>query len=105
MRGSEEILVHRAMGRGRFGTVVASVGAPRAVKGCAIWPRSTTEADTLREDTTVVLVSLFVPVGTDLLPTDEVEARGHRWTVEGDAEEYVMRGRARGRIFGLRRAA
>jgi hypothetical protein len=104
VKGSEEVLVHRPGVRDQFGQV-GTVTAPRAVQGCILWPRSTTEGDTIREDTSIVVVNLFVPPGADLLPTDTVTARGKEWTVEGDAEEYLMHGRTRGRIFTLRRAA
>lgn len=102
MRGSEEILISRPGVPGLHGAP-GSVTAPRSQHGCILWPKTSTEVDTPTQDTGTVRVNLFVPPATDLLPTDSVVARGRTWTVEGDAEEYVMHGRMRGRIFTLSR--
>lgn len=60
------------------------------IDGCIRWPRVSTET-TDRSDTVSTGWMLTVPVGADLLATDEVQLPDDPtwWQVEGDPLPYV----------------
>lgn len=61
------------------------------VEGCSIWPNTVTEKVSSQtgvekvdgQFTVLAGLTIFMPPGTDILPTDLVEARGVTWNVNG----------------------
>lgn len=52
------------------------------VKGCAIWPTTSTETVN-GQDTVVWGLTVLLPVGTDVLATDQVAFKGITYDVNG----------------------
>lgn len=90
-RGSETVIRLRPERPGRFGD---PTGEPsrKAITGCEMLPRSSTEASG-NANTVTVGMTLVAPPGTDLKATDRIEHKGLEYTVEGDVARYRKGGR------------
>jgi hypothetical protein len=101
-RGAETIVVHPVTkATGRFGEKAAA-GEDRTIKGCVIWPRGSSEtADA--SNTVVVGLSVLCPPGSIVLATDEITARGERWTVEGEPAQFIKGTRDKGLLVTIKK--
>lgn len=90
MRGTETIKVVRPGGTDWRGD---PVGTPteHTVKGCVIWPRTSTE-DNTRGEVIIDGYNVFTPPDPDIEATDQIEARGELWEVEGRPGDYRTAG-------------
>lgn len=97
------IVRHRAGTPGRFG-VEGAAEPDLAVKGVIIVPIGSSEQDD-REETVVERLTAFCPPGTDIVASDEVTARGHRFEVAGAPADYrSAKGKAKVLAVTLQRA-
>ena len=70
-----------------YGNDVPGALVETAVAGCAVWPRTTSE-DVQARQQVLEGVSIVLPFGTDVLPTDRVRVRGVLYDVDGDPGEW-----------------
>jgi hypothetical protein len=80
------------------------------VDDVAIEPTGTTESPQAMGVWTVTGYNLFLPYGTELVPTDRITIRGSAgWNVVGNGEDSGWRnpfdGRGRGNVVGVKRAS
>ncbi len=88
MRGVERITIFRQFGSNdRWGDPV-SMEPPRVVKGCVIVPRGVGGEDNQNATTVISGLQVFCPPGTDVRATDQIEARGYRYEVDGEPADY-----------------
>jgi len=80
MKGTETIIRHRASGRDADGDPIPG-GADVSIPYCIITPRTSEEEG--RGEVILDGQNVFAPPGTDIIPTDEVTARGTRYEVDG----------------------
>lgn len=86
--GTETVTVRQKPSRNSDGD--PTPGAVRGtVNNAVIWPRTSDETSD-RGTRVIEGLNIFLPapVPFDILATDEIEARGHSWQVDGAAGDY-----------------
>lgn len=87
MRGNETIIIHRMAEGGLHGDRVEA--PPRPVTGCIVYPSEGTEDETSRQDVVISRLTVVKHARMDVLPGDEVTARGVRHDVHGPPQVYL----------------
>lgn len=73
--------------RDSYGNDVPGAATEIDVPGCAVAPRTSSEDVTAR-DQVIEGLTIWMPAGTDVRPTDRVRRRGVLYDVEGDVGEW-----------------
>lgn len=100
MRGTETVTVLRGGQRDENGDETVGASAPRVIKGCLVWPRTSTEDDA-RGEVIIEGLNVFTPPGADVLATDRMVARGKEYAVVGEPGDYRLGGAKKGLLVLL----
>lgn len=91
----------------RYGATVPDWSDPdrRDIPGCAFAPSDGAESHLGGRHAVIVTVTLYVPPGADILPTDRIESRGQAFEVDGEPAAWrsPYSRRERGVALSLRR--
>lgn len=85
-RGESVFILRRAARNDRHGDPTVPQ-EPLEVPGCIWWPRSAAE-ETFQRDTVREGITVMMPAGTSVLPTDRIEVRGVEYAVLGEPEVF-----------------
>jgi hypothetical protein len=81
--GAHTITVIRPPKPGPNGDPLPGTGSSTDVDGCSVQPRVSTEATDGR-DTVITGLIAYIPAGTDIAPTDQIQFRNELYAVDGD---------------------
>lgn len=73
--------------RDAYGNDVAGPAAELDVPGCAVAPRTSSE-DVQARDQVIEGLTVWMPAGTDVRPTDRVRRAGVLYEIDGDAGRW-----------------
>jgi len=77
------------------------------IEGCGVAPRYSTEPTERGRQGVIVGLSIYAPIGSDILSTDSLRVRGDVYAVEGEPADWrsPFSGWAPGMEIALKRAA
>lgn len=88
---AETIVILRPPPLGRFGDPQVGVTVEIEVAGCLFAPGPSSE-DLVAANQVDTDATVYAPVGTVVLPTDRIRARGKEYSVVGEAQEWAGEG-------------
>ena len=90
----------------QYGDPIPSTRIGGDITGCGVAPRYSTEPTERGRQGVIVGLSIYAPIGSDILFTDLIEVRGQVYMVEGDPADWVspFTGWAPGMEVALKRA-
>jgi hypothetical protein len=84
----ETVVRIRSAGRDQFGDPTGPAVPDLSIPGCAVAPRQAGEQIGQGRIAVTSGLTLYVPPGPDILPSDRIEVRGVVYEVEGEPAEW-----------------
>lgn len=84
----ESVTRLRPAGIDAYGDPVAGAPGELDIAGCALAPRSSSDATDQGRQGVIAGMTLYAPAGADIEATDQIVARGSTWEIEGEVGDW-----------------